>query len=128
MARFDKFEPFAGNPRAKLNAAILAADVGKIQGVSINASGRVVIGGAAVADIIGVICAVRPMDAGEVIDVMKIGEMADFDLLADGVTATIAGTKYYAAFATGIVTATNTGKLVGQMVEKGRLVVQVVTS
>ena len=127
MARIDKIEPYAGNPRAKLNAAILAADVGKIQGVSINASGRVVIGGAAVADIMGVICAVRPMDAGEVIDVMKIGEIAEFDLLADAVTATIAGTKYYSSTA-GVVTATNTGKLVGQMIEKGRLVVQVATS
>lgn len=111
-----------GGTRAKLNAAILAADVGKVQGVSLNGSGRVVIGGGAVADITGVICPTEPMAAGDVIDVLRLGDIVEFTTTAGA--ASTAGTKYYSA-TSGAISTTNTGKLVGQTVEAGRLVLNV---
>ena len=78
MSRFDKYDPVSGGFRAPLNAAISSAsDVGKIQGVSINASGKVVIGATAETGIVGVICPVRLMAVNEVIDVMTHGEIVD---------------------------------------------------
>lgn len=77
MARIDKTEPHVGSFRAPLAAAIPAADVGKIQAVSIDSNGRAAIGGAAQTAISGLICPVRPMDAAEPIDVMTFGEMEE---------------------------------------------------
>lgn len=77
MARFDKYQPHAGGFRAPLAAAIAEADVGKIQAVSIDTSGRAAIGGAAQTAISGLICPVRAMAAGEPIDVMTHGEIEE---------------------------------------------------
>lgn len=125
MSRFDKYDPVSGGFRAKLNAAILAVDVGKIQGVSINASGRVVIGGAAETAIEGVICPVRPMSAAEPIDVMTGGEIAEATQTAGaaftaGALVTVVGT-------TGVIgTTTGAGtKAIGRMIEADRMVVRV---
>lgn len=122
MARYDKYDPVSGGFRAKLNAAIVTADVGKVLGVSINTSGKVVIGGAAVADIVGVVCAVRPMAAGEPIDVMTSGEIQDATYSAGGATA--AGDRIYVAIADGATSTTNTGKLVGRVIEIGRMLIR----
>lgn len=94
MSRFDKVEPYAGSFRAPLAAAIGAADVGKIQAVSIDTNGRAAIGGAATTAISGLICPVRPMDAGEPIDVMTAGEILEATETAG--TAFVLGTPVYA--------------------------------
>lgn len=122
MSRFDKYDPVSGGFRAPLNAAIASADVGKIQAVSINTSGRVVIGGAAETAVMGVICPVRPMAAGEPIDVMTHGEIVEATMT--GGTAFTAGALVYAHLA-GTVDATATaGKVVAKMVELDRMIVR----
>jgi len=130
MARFDKYDPVSGGFRAKLNAALLAANVGKVYGVSINTSGRVVVGGAAVTDVLGVICPTQPMAAGDVIDVMTSGEITEFAYTAGGAAAS--GDRAYAAIADGALTTTNTGRLLGRVVPGTgtdmRLVVRAVVS
>lgn len=125
MSRIDKYEPMGGGFRAPLNAAIAAADVGKVQGVSLNASGRVVVGGAAAAiGIKGVICPVRAMAVGDIVDVMTDGEIVEFTQ-TDG-TASVAGTDYFAVFGTGAINTTAlNNQYVGHTVEVGRLVVRV---
>lgn len=127
MSRIDKYEPMGGGFRALLNAAIPSTDVGKIIGVSLNGTGKVVYGGAAPINIKGVICPVRAMAAGEVIDVMTDGEMVDCTL-NDGTTALTAGTDYYATATalSGALTATSTtNQYIGHTVEASRLIVRV---
>lgn len=117
MARFDKYEPRSGGFRGKLEAAIAAGQVGTPLGVWINASGRVQVGGAAAAtDIVGVVCAVRPMSAREPIDVMTGGEIADL-------TGFTAGARVYSG-TDGALSTTNTGRLVGRVTDDLRLVVR----
>lgn len=126
MSRFDKYDPVSGGFRAPLNAAIATADIGKIQAVSINTSGRVVIGGAAETAIMGVICPVRAMAASEVIDVMTHGEIVEATITGGG--AFTAGAIVYAhgtTGGTGVVDATSTsGKVIGKMIELTRMVVR----
>jgi len=124
VSRFDKYEPRVGGFRAKLNAALLAADVGKIRGVSINSSGRVVIGAAAETQIVGLICPVRPMAVGEPIDVMTSGEIVE--CLKTAGTAFVAGDIVTVAIS-GDVGSTAVGagfKAVGHMVELDRMIVR----
>lgn len=126
MSRFDKYDPFDGGFRAKLNAAILAANAGKIYAVSINTSGRVVIGGAGLIDIRGVICATEAMAAGAAIDVMTDGEIGDATETA--ATAFTGGVLVY-AHADGTVDDTAaSGKAIGFTVELNRLIVRVPTT
>jgi len=116
-----------GGFRAPLNADIVAADIGKIIGVSLNASGKVVYGGATVISIKGVINPVRAMFAGEIVDVMTDGEMADCTL-NDGTTALTAGTDYYvtATALSGALTATAaSNQYIGHTVEATRLIIRV---
>lgn len=126
MSRFDKYDPVSGGFRAKLAAAILTADVGKIQAVSINTSGLVVIGGAAETAVSGVICAVRPMAIGDVVDVMTGGEIVE--ATKTGGTAFAAGDLVYAHGTTGGVgvvdAASANGKVIGRMVELTRMIVR----
>lgn len=77
MSRIDKYDPVDGGYRAVLNAAIVAADAGKLRAVSFNASGRLVIGGSALTDLRGVICPTEAMPAAGAIDVMTDGEIAE---------------------------------------------------
>lgn len=126
MSRFDKYDPVSGGFRGPLVAAILAADVGKIQAVSVSASG-VVIGGAAETAIMGVICPVKAMAAGDIIDVMTHGEIVEATMTAG--TAFAAGAIVYGhgtAGGVGTVDATaTTGKVIGKTIELDRLVVRV---
>lgn len=127
VSRIDKYEPMGGGFRAPLNAAIPLADVGKIIGVSLNGSGKVVYGAAAAAGIKGVINPVHAMGAGEIIDVMTDGEIVECTL-NDGTTALTAGTDYYATATagTGGITATATSnQYIGHTVENDRLIVRV---
>lgn len=122
MSRFDKYDPVSGGFRAPLNAAITSADVGKIQAVSINTSGKAVIGGAAETAIMGVIIATRPMAANEPIDVMTQGEIVEATFTGGG--AFTAGAIVY-AHAAGTVDATATaGKIIAKMVELDRMIVR----
>jgi hypothetical protein len=115
-----------GGFRAPLLAAITSTDVGKIQAVSINTSGQVVIGGAAETAIIGVIIAVRPMSAAEPIDVMTDGEIVE--ATKTGGTAWAAGDIVYAhgtAGGVGVVDAVAaTSKIIGKMVSTTRMIVR----
>lgn len=126
-SRIDKYNPVSGGFRAALNAAILTADIGKVQGVSLNASGKVVIGSATPLGYVGIICPVRAMAANEIIDVMQNGEITDFELTSFAAAA--AGTPYYldaagATSATAPAVGVNATKI-GYTVELDRLVVRV---
>jgi uncharacterized protein DUF2190 len=126
MSRFDKYDPYDGGFRAKLNAAITATNAGKIYAVSINTSGKVVIGGSGLVDIRGLICATEAMAAGDAIDVMTDGEIADATMTSG--TAFTAGALIY-CHADGTIDATATsGKAIGFTVELDRLVVRVPTT
>lgn len=123
MSRYDKYDPFDGGFRARLNAAFVATNAGKIYAVSVNTSGRVVIGGTGLIDIRGLICPTEAMAAGDAIDVMTDGEIADATMTAG--TAFAAGTLVY-VHADGTVDQTATsGKAVGFTVEVDRLIVRV---
>jgi hypothetical protein len=122
VSRYDKYDPFDGGFRARLNAALTSSDVGKIRAVSINGSGRVVIGGAALTDLRGVICPTEAMAAGAVIDVMTDGEIADATTTA-GAALTAGGLVY--SHIDGSVDATATsGKAMGWCVEATRVIVR----
>lgn len=124
--RFDKYDPVSGGFRAPLAAAITSVDVAKIQGVSINGSGQVVIGGAAETAIMGVICAHKVFAAGDIIDVMTHGEIVEASTSAGaaftaGAIAKVVGT-------TGAVAAGAAGageKVIGRMIELDRMIVRV---
>jgi hypothetical protein len=128
MSRFDKYGPFVGGFRAPLNAATVAGadasggDRGRVIPVGLNASGRVV-KNPGINAIKGVICPVRDMAAGEMIDVMTDGEIADFTLPGGGAAA--AGTSYFGTGTTSAVSTTATGTPLGWTVEATRLVVRV---
>jgi hypothetical protein len=123
VSRIDKYEPMTGGTRVPLAAALTSADVGKIRAVSINTSGRAVIGGAAATDLQGVIVPVRPMAIGEIIDVGQ-----DLDVVEATTTAGAAftaGARVY-GHTDGTVDAVATaGKLLGTTVELDRVVFRV---
>lgn len=143
MARYDKYDPIAGGFRAKLNADLTLTN-GEFgpAGVSINTSGRVVVGNGGASGTVGVLvknAARGPVQkwgtslqgaslpesspgckAGDVVDIMTSGEIAD-------VTVGTAGQEIY-ALANGTLSATPaTGAVsVGFIVTVGRMVVRVV--
>jgi len=124
MSRYDKYDPVSGGFRAPLNAAIVSTDKDKIFAVSINTSGKVVLGApTAETQIIGVIIAVRAMAAGDIIDVMTSGEIVE--------ATTTAGAAFTAGalvtVATGVTTgavASAAGKVIGRAIELDRLVIR----
>lgn len=147
MAKYDKYDPISGGFRAKLNAALTLTDGGFIGAVSLNSSGRVVVGTAGQSGLVGVCVknvAKGPVGAwgtslqggtpnpnapigataGDVVDIMTSGEIVGLD-----VDDFPAGTKIYAN-ADGSLTATGaTGDIqVGWTVEAGRLIVRVAAS
>lgn len=128
MSRFDKYDPVSGGFRAPLAAGIIQADVNKIQGVSINGSGQVVIGGAAETAIMGVICPHKLFAAGDIIDVMTSGEIVEATTTAGA--AFTAGAIVYGHGTTGgvgVVDAVATaGKVLGKMIELNRMIVRIV--
>lgn len=135
MSRYDKYDPVSGGFRAPLAANFgytsgnpdwAHADLGKMRGVSLNASGEVVIGGAITAQL-GIMILTEPKAAGEVVDVMTAGEVVEFTL-ANG-SAAAAGTVYYANGTAGDYTsaapaAAANGLRIGHTVELTRLVVR----
>lgn len=122
MSRIDKYGPYTGGFRAKLNAAIPASNAGKMYAVSINTSGRVVIGGAATTDLKGVICATEAMDLGKPIDVMTSGEIANATTTAGA--AFTAGANIYGHTDGTIDAVATAGKALGFTVELDRVIVR----
>ena len=142
MARYDKYDPISGGFRAKLNANLTPDADGQVGpvGVTLNTSGRVVVGGAAAVGVLvknashqaaprystGMQGAPNPdafigQRAGDVVDVMTSGEIVGLSSL--GLTP---GATIYADATTGELTETATGNTkVGFMVEADRLVVRV---
>jgi hypothetical protein len=129
MARYDKYDPVSGGFRAPLELAIASVDVGKLYAVGLNSSGRVIRAGlGAITDITGLICAVRPMAAREIVDVMTAGEIVE--ALETAATAFSANGSLVYGHADGTVDDTATaGKVVARIVELpatgARLVVRV---
>jgi hypothetical protein len=131
MARYDKYDPIANGFRADIAADWPDADLGKIFGVGLDSAGKVVKGGG-VDGVIGVLVVtskpgmVGPQKQISRVDVMTQGCVTDFGPTSGtpGVTFGTAGKKYYSD-ASGNITTTNTGVLVGVTVEPDRLEVNV---
>lgn len=104
--RVDKSDPYSGTHRARLASAWLAADVGVIVGVGLDANGRIV-KGAGNTGVIGVVCLSKVRNAGHPVDILKRAELVGGAQVIVG-TAAVAGTSY-AISATGVVTATAAG-------------------
>jgi hypothetical protein len=125
VARYDKYDSKMSGTRVFLAADWSAADLEKVVGVGLNASGQLV-KGAGATGIIGVLVLTRVIKAGrEPVDIMKRGEIVAFDRVGRPNTAFAAaapGMKFFAA-SDGTVSTTNTGTYVGHTVEKSRLVV-----
>lgn len=145
MPRYDKYDPIAGGFRAKLNAALTLVDgsIGPVA-VSLNTSGRVVVGTAGQSGLVGILIknvargpvgqwgtalaggtpnAYAPIgaQAGDVVDIMTMGEIVDLD-----VDDFPAGSTIYAAADGTLSDTTATGSFpIGYTVEAGRLVVRV---
>jgi hypothetical protein len=124
FGRFDKYDGFVGGFRAPLAANMSATgdDIGKVQAVSINTSGRVVIGGPAETAVIGLICPTQVMNAGDPIDVMTSGEIVS--VVQTSGTAWTAGAAVYAHLDGTVNTTSASGKVVAKIVELDRMVVR----
>jgi hypothetical protein len=123
VSRYDKYDPVSGGFRAPLNAALASSEIGKLKAVSINTSGKVVIGGPAETAIIGVICPVRAMAVGDIVDVMTAGEVVEATFTAG--TAFTAGAIVYGHLDGTLDVTATAGKIVGKTVELSRLIVRV---
>lgn len=115
MARIDKTEPNVGSFRAPLNANLTggAAPLG----VGINSSGRVVVG-AGQTGVVGIIVSPYDKVAGDIIDVLHLGQLVEF--------GGAAGTVYTANTTTGVISTTAksaTQHVVGFTVEADRLII-----
>lgn len=117
MARIDKYDPVGGGFRAPL-AADRAGSALPV-GVGLDVNGRVV-AGAGQSGIMGVLCKPDAAKAGDIVDIMKDGELVEF--------AGVAGTAYTANTTTGVVSSaavSGTQIKVGSTVEATRLIVGV---
>jgi hypothetical protein len=119
MARIDKYDSVDGGFRAPL-AAAWAGQAAPLA-VSLDGSGRVVIGAGTALTQVGVICKPNAAAAGEFVDIMTDGELVEAGL--------VAGTVYYANATTGALETSAPGAgvnkfRVGHTVEASRLVVR----
>jgi hypothetical protein len=126
MSRYDKYSSLVSGTRAAAAADMGSAGnavdntwLGRAFGVGLDANGRVV-KGAGTTGIIGVLVLTRHVYAGDILDIMDLGEVVEFDPVTAGTLAP-AATTYYAAAADGALSTTNTGAKVGYTVEAGRL-------
>jgi hypothetical protein len=118
MSRFDKYGPVTGGFRVQLAAAVILGNVGLIQGISVNSSGKAVQGASALGTYRGLICPDRVFAANDPIDAMTSGEIVE-------VPTFTAGQAIYIDVATGLLTATaGSNQFIGHMVELNRLVVR----
>jgi hypothetical protein len=114
--RIDKSQPYGGTTRARLAAAWLAADIGEIIGVGLNASGLLV-KGAGNTGCIGVVVLSQVRNAGHPVDILKYGEAVG----GTGALA-VAGTSFSITNA-GVIAATAAGVSgnLGHTIEADRL-------
>lgn len=138
--RYDKYNPISGGFRAKLNADLTfdGAGCSGVKVVSLNASGKVVIGTGGQSGFVGVLLKNVPITpslgsiagtvnaavpiggkAGDVVDIMTAGEIVDVPGLA-------AGTRYFAKSDGTLSSTASDGPYVGFTVEATRLVVRTV--
>jgi hypothetical protein len=120
-ARVDKTESAVGVVRGTLNADIPQADWNKVRGVSINSSGKTVLGGGGTTGIVGVAIFDRTnYRAGKRVDIFKLGEIVldGSDLLTAGAIITVNTTTGVASTAA----ASATQIKVGYCVENDRIV------
>lgn len=132
---YDKYDSKLSGSRGFLAADWSSSNLKKVLGIGLNASGQFVVGAGATG-IVGVLILTRVIKAGrEPVDIMKRGEIVDFDYSGSpAVALAIAapGTRYAVDNTTGAVealvgaTAPAAGKTyIGHTVEKGRLIVTV---
>lgn len=143
MARYDKYEPIAGGFRAQLAATLtLDANGGFTGAISLNASGRAVVGTGGQSGLVGICVknvakgpilqwgtalnggvpnAFAPIgaQAGDVVDIMTHGEIVDLNT-----TAFPAGSAVYAHADGSVDVVSTAGTKIGWTVEAGRLVVR----
>lgn len=120
MSRYDKYDSEVSGTRAQMAAdMVTVGNLNKAFGVGFDANGRVVFS-AGVSGIVGVLVLTRHVYAGDVVDIMDLGEIVEFDPTTPGTKAP-AATVYYAATADGAISTTNTGIKIGYTVEAGRL-------
>ncbi|MCA1800479.1 MAG: hypothetical protein LC687_05010 [Actinobacteria bacterium] len=146
MARYDKYDPISGGFRAPLAADLTLRSNGEFgpKAVSVNNTGRVVVGTAGTTGLCGVLVknaaplpwtnttagsgaynAATPIGcmAGDIVDIMTNGEIVD--LASAGITGLAAGQPIYAT-AAGDLTNVSTGNTkVGYTIEANRMVVRV---
>ncbi len=132
MARIDKGDPMASTFRVDVAGDFPDANIGKLYGWGLDASGKAVIG-AGQSGIVGVWVVndkpgrVGPLREVPRIDLMRAGCVTDFGPTAGipGVNFGVAGTKYYAHADGSIDSTAAAGVYVGTTVEPDRLEVNV---
>lgn len=127
MARYDKYDPKDGGFRAPLSADLAATEKtgnGNPVAVSLNSSGRVVVGGGSTTNpIVGVLCTTKAMKAGDIVDVMTHGEIVEMAGSASGgMVNAVAATGVVASAASAAVP-TNSVRL-GHTVEASRAIIR----
>lgn len=83
MARYDKYEPYAGGFRAPLHEDTVAGEEFEPFAVGLNADGRVV-KGAGNTGVVGVYIAHGTRNAGDIVDVMTDGDIVELADLTAG--------------------------------------------
>lgn len=134
MSRYDKYDPVSGGFRAPLAANFAYTsgkpdwnhtDLNRVKAVSLDATGKVVMGTAGNSGFVGVMILGEPAAAGDIVDIMQSGEIVEFATNAGGAAA--AGTVYTSnadgTYGTTAVGAANFK--IGTTVEATRLVVRV---
>lgn len=139
LARYDLYDPYSGGFRAPLAADFgtgsNAADLGKIWAVSLDTNGRIVkvnaTAGQTAADCVGVMILTQEKYAGNVVDIMTAGQIADIGT-SDGIASPVAGMRVFVAAANdgslaavASPTAGTNYTRVGRLIEATRLVVRV---
>ena len=147
MARYDKYDPISGGFRAPLAADLTLNGAGEFgpKAVSLNSSGRVVVGTAGTSGLAGILVkngarqpwgattagpqgtvnAAAPIGcmAGDIVDVMTNGEIVD--LAGSGITGLAAGIPVYATAAGDLTNVATGNTKVGWCVEANRMIVRV---
>lgn len=145
MARYDKYDPISGGFRAPLaaNLTLTGGNFGP-KAVSLNASGKVVVGTAGTTGLVGILVknaargpwgptttaggtpnpatAVGCM-AGDIVDIMTSGEIVD--LAGSGITGLAAGQPIYCTAAGDLTNVLTGNTKVGYTVEANRMIVRV---
>lgn len=153
MARYDKYNPISGGFRAPLAANLTLDTNGEFgpKAVSLNTSGRVVVGTAGSSGLIGIVVkngARQPWTAttagpkgtvnaataigcmaGDIVDVMTGGEIVDLQTVgqnaSNGITGLAAGQPIYCTAAGDLTNVATGNTKIGWTVEANRLIVRV---